>query len=280
MTTTNETPDESTPDTPMLFLRWVRQMPRAFAYPLRLRGVGFMLTGGIVWGLADALPWPLSMISLTAAWIFIGFLYAYLFNIIQTSAAGDDKLPPIPIGADFVDEAVVPLLYVIGTLVVSYLPLLVILCLRERVDFLLVLLALVSAPYMFTFGSPDVYLAVLGTVYLPMGLLALAVHRDIKAISPHVVVPAVVRTFLPYACVALLFLGVTALHNHIMAELTSSFWGGGGDSSVPWLFDHIDRATLQFLLKPCLLYAYVVLARALGTIHWVYRRRLGWLERV
>ena len=275
-----ETPVPAASVGPGTLGEWLRELPRALVYPLRMRGVIFLLVGGVVWGLADALPFPFSVVTAIVAWVLIAFLYAYLFNMVQNSAGGEDELPPLPIGKDLVDDGVIPVLYVGVTLVLCYLPLLVSVNLQSGSDFLLVLIGLISSPYMFEFESPDVYLAIAGTVYLPMALLAVAVHRDVRAVSPHVVVPAVIRVLFPYACVTLLFLGVTTLHNHIMGELTTSFWLGDSDSSLSWMFGEGNRAVIQFVLKPCLLYVYAVLARALGMIHWVYRKRLGWLKRV
>src|SRR6185436_10865113 len=99
-------------------------------------------------------------------------------------------LPDFPDITEFWSDIVVPFLLFTGTFVVSFAP------------------ALAIAVEMR--GSEMFWPAVIATIgfgifYFPMALLAVAVTDNFLALSPHVVVPSIVRVFPPYlvACVVL-----------------------------------------------------------------------------
>jgi len=258
----------------MPFMMWLRAVPEMLIYPLQVRSLGFILVGATVWSFAELFPFPLSVLSLTAAWLFIAFLYATLFRVVQDSAGNDHGFPGFSGNFCLVGDVVVPLKYMAAGLFVSYLPLIVLTCLAEDLHYILTLIWLLSAPHFMDFSTNMLRAAIIGGFYLPMAVLAMAVLRSFRALSPHVVIPAMVRTFVPYFFIAMFFLSVSTVHSRILRE--TSFWNSGGDG----LLSMIPRPLALFATKLVLLYCYTFIARALGTLHWAYHERLRWVERV
>jgi hypothetical protein len=234
---------------------------RAFLYPLRIWGILAILVGGFVWSLVDFVP----MLSLAGGWLFLAFYYAYLYTVVESSASGINRAPPFPGAEDLVDDLFMPVLYVFALLAMCLLPALVAMWI-ETGDILTVLLFASTPHYVErTLPSAAAGLFVFGSFYFPMGLLAVAVHRDLRAASPHVVVPAMFRAPLAYWLVAVAFMLINSAHTAVFMRT----------------FDIHGQMWFAFLvgIEVARLYLWFVLARMLGMTHWVYRERFRWLER-
>jgi hypothetical protein len=105
-----------------------------------------------------------------------------------------------------------------------------------------------------------------GAFYLPMALLAVAVTDNFLGLSPHVVVPSILRTFAPY-CVTFVLLVVL---------VTVRFAGGLAAREVP-----VEQLPLKILVTVVMeffsLYLLMVEMRILGLLFRSYRDRLGWI---
>ena len=94
-----------------------------------------------------------------------------------------------------------------------------------------------------------------------MALLAVAVTDSFLALSPHIVVPAIVRIFFPYLVACLILAALAALRMGMVYGL----------------------AKVPILLLPIVidgfvsLYFLIVEMRILGLLFRSYRGRLGWL---
>ncbi|MCB9837839.1 MAG: hypothetical protein H6813_00730 [Phycisphaeraceae bacterium] len=62
------------------------------------------------------------VIGIGAMFVFYGMLFAFYFDIVQTTAGGEDDLPSLSEWDGFVDSGVLPVLKFVGTSVVASLP--------------------------------------------------------------------------------------------------------------------------------------------------------------
>ena len=233
-----------------------RQIPGAFIYPLKRNGVILLVIGTVVFTILDFLsgfkmPGRGGVFSLLMTVISTGYLFAYMQKIIAHTAQGEDELPEFPDFTDWWSDIILPFLLFTGTIAVSLVPVFIagFWALENKAVVPLILPA-----------------AALGAFYLPMALLAVAVTDNFLALSPHVVLPSILRVFLPYLLTFLL-LG-------LLAGLRIE--GGRVSDLVP---------LQQFALKLCVivamgfisLYLLTVEMRLLGLLFRSYRERLGWL---
>src|SRR3954452_5744658 len=100
-----------------------------------------------------------------------------------------------------------------------------------------------------------------GAIYFPMALLAVAVTDNFLALSPHVVMPSILRVLAPYlvACLVLGLLLVVRIGFEVLM----------GFVPVPFL----PSIVLGFVS----LYFLVIEMRILGLLFRSNRARLGWL---
>jgi len=260
-----ESEDHSLPGSPPPWRPWGRELRRALYYPLRVRGILFFLSGAFVWsaGECGGLHY-VRMVTLPLVGFYIAFCYTYIVNIVRDSAQGSDDLPPFLFREDLLDDVVHPFWDLLVLLLLCYLPVLISVWWKK--GGFLGMLMFVTMPYESDLEPWQIVLNMLGGFYFPMAMLALTVKRDIRAVSPHVVVPSIVRVPLPYMIIAGTFLWMNGLHNRIQLGIQHSGW--------------VEVSIVLFLVKVGLLYTYSVLGRVLGKTYWVYRRRLGWFERV
>lgn len=165
-----------------------------------------LIGGTVLFSLADAAGYVVRfafVIGLVAGLILtvfsVGYLFAYMQRILAASALGEDSMPEWPELTEWASDIIRPFLMFIAIVVVSFGP-----------PFLL-------APVVMPFTGPSMNLplflslAALGLLYFPMALVAVAVSDNIVAVSPHVVLPAIVKIPGSYAVsVAIFFLLVAA----------------------------------------------------------------------
>jgi hypothetical protein len=130
-------------------------------------------------------------------------------------------------------------------------------------------------------GQPDLAVAaiplfVLGSIYLPMGFLAVAILDTLKALNPLVIVPSILRVPLAYLVTLVLLASVYGIRF-------------GGDLVIAWAFQEgfstKSMATLFLMLVVKVFwsvagfYLLVVTLRILGLLYLTKKATLGWLDR-
>jgi hypothetical protein len=229
----------------------------AFTYPFKLNGV-LLLAGGTVFFLILEFMGGFRFFAISGVltwWVTIfgyGYLFAYVQKIISGTALGEEEMPDYPDLTNWWSDVLHPFLLFSGTLLISFGPGLVVAALLQT-----------SALR----GDPTVLsLLAFGAFYLPMALLAVAVSDSFVALSPHIVIPAILRTFVPY----LVTFG-------LLAVLFVVRFGGGLLALAIAGNDMGARAAMAVAIGFGSLYLVTVEARLLGLLFRSYRERLAWL---
>jgi hypothetical protein len=183
-----------------------------------------------------------------------GYLFAYMQNIIVTSAQGDETMPPWPEFTEWYQDIVLPFCRYFATLL---------LCLGP--GYYLLFKAL--RPYDLDedqAGSLVGGIAVLlvGGFYFPMGLLGVAMADGLSGLNPMVIIPSILRVPLQYV-IACLLLGML-----VIAELV-------GETVLEMLLPIplVTSLAIQFVS----LYLLTVEMRLLGLLYYTNRDRLRWV---
>ena len=233
-----------------------RQIPGTLIYPFKRNGIILLVIGTVVFTVLDffsgfRLPVRGGIFSTLVAVFSTGYLFAYMQKIIAHTAQGDDEMPDFPDFTDWWSDIILPFLLFAGTIAVSLAPVIV-------VGFLMIeseAAALAFFPAL-----------ALGAFYLPMSLLAVAATDNFLALSPHVVLPSIVRVFVPYLVTFLLLAVLVAIR---MA-------GGAAAAMIP-----LQQVALKLgailVMGFVSLYVLTVEMRLLGLLFRNYRARLGWL---
>ena len=228
------------------------RFPGAFAYPFKGMGWAAIVAGALFfWGLnfLRCVPFVGLLIGLFVA----GYLAAFMIRIIDASAAGRDSPPDWPDLSSFWDDVLRPLLLLVATVAFSFLPLVI----RLLVG------VWNGGPSGGGYPKDELFWICLGwgLLYLPMGLIAVALFDSVAALNPVVVVGGIVKTFPAYLLAAgLLF--VCYWLNAWLQEAISDL--------VPVLGSLVATAVALYFL--------MVEMRLLGLLYNTHRHRLKWFE--
>lgn len=155
-------------------------------YPLAGAGP-YVILGGTVFLALMHLVVKFPILGALYALVTIGYLSAYMVQIVRTSADGKSSPPDWPEFGHW-GHILVPLFYLASTLAVSFSPAILYLVASDR-----------GGDQSIVFWA----LSALGVVYFPMAFLALAMTNLTRAIAPIFVVPSIFRVWRHYlvACV-------------------------------------------------------------------------------
>jgi hypothetical protein len=222
------------------------RLPGAFAYPLNKSGL-LLLALGTVFFLILALALRLAFIFRLPIQVFtLGYLFAYMQRIISSSALGEDEVPDFPDVTEIWSDIILPFLLFTGTSLVSFAPVLAVAVLLHEHDLFWPILIAVLAACGF---------------YFPMALLAVGVTDRFLALSPHIVVPSILRVLAPYLVACL-----------VLATLAGLRFG------MAWGLDFVPIPIVPSIIDGFVsLYFLIVEMRILGLLFRSYRHRLGWL---
>jgi len=216
----------------------------AFVYPLRGRGKWLLLVGTLFFTVAGWFT-IVPLFGLLLALLIAGYLCAYMFRVVGRSAQGDRQLPDWPGFTDLYEDIVYPLLLVVGTALLAFLPAIVL-----------------GLGHLFGGWQTEtafVAALVVGLLYLPMALLGVCLNQTFAMAGPHIVIPAILKVPLEYLTVCSV-LGVVVVLQTLAGKHV------------------LDRLPLlggllgQFLSLYCL----VLEMRLLGVLFYTRRERLGW----
>jgi len=136
------------------------------------------------------------------------YFCAVFYNLINSSAIGDDEAPMFPEVEEIFRDMIFPLLQIILIFCLSFGPLIgySIWAGEDGIDLKI-----------------EIALAISGILYAPMALLAVVVLSDTFAMSPHVVIPSIFRAGWLYWIAVALLVGLYFLE-FFLAEMFSGSW--------------------------------------------------------
>jgi hypothetical protein len=213
------------------------RLPGALAYPFKRGGIFFYIVGALLYLLVDLTP----VFKIRVAIVVGGYLVACMQKIIQATAQGDQQPPSWPDVTEFASDVLMPFLLFAGTVAICFAP------------------AIVSAFYMPLATIP---LAVLGALYLPMGMLAVAMFDRFAALNPMLVILSILKVPGQYLVVLLVMGLVLALRFGLLLLL---------QLFMPWLAAAVIVDLVAF-------YFLIVEMRMLGLLYYSNKQKLGWFS--
>ncbi len=233
-----------------------RRLPGIFVYPFRGSGLLVLIISTIVFAALDFIG---SGFYILLKILVVGYLFAYMQNIIHATANQEEEMPDLP-GMDDLFGACFRL---VGAVVMSFG------------------LAIGLAVYAFLQEAPAAMIAIIpallfGCVYFPMALLAVAMKDSVAAANPLVVVPAIVKVPGEYLVTVILMGAV--LGARIAGEAMVAFMTGGAmmTRSMSVLFTSFAVRAVWSLV---VVYLLTINMRLLGILYLTKKDRLGWFSR-
>ena len=226
-----------------LTVSFYSRLPGAFAYPFQGTGLMMLIFGTIFFVAADFA----GSYSLWIRIVFVGYLFAWMQNVIQTTA--QDPAAPVswPDVTDFWGDILIPCLQLCGIGIVCFGP------------------AIGFSVWGVSSGSPMITVlfipaVVLGCLYLPMALLGVAMFDSVAALNPMLIFPAIGRVPLEYL-IACVVLGLAV----------------GVRFAAAWALAFIDMPIVPQLVSGFVgLYFLTAEMRMLGLLYKTKRDRFGW----
>jgi hypothetical protein len=211
-------------------------------------GVGTFLVGLLEFGLVF-------LISYVAVMLVYGYACNYLFDVVLTTANGEDAPPGFPDFTHWWEDILRPILLVVSTTLLCFVP-----------SFLYFVWYLWHCWYEGWVPDPSeptcavgvLGLALLSSLYYPMALLAVVMHDARRAADPRLVIPAIARVLRPYLTVC----GFMVLTGLVRVGFRAVFTG---DS----LLAHFTAVLLS-------LWGAMASMRLLGLLYRAHQEKLGW----
>ena len=229
-------------------------LPTAFKYPLQQDGLVILLCGtilftlldfarlillkviaflGLFLGLAFLIPMVLTFV------MSVGFLFAYMQNIISATSNGNDSPPGWPQISGFWDDVVVPCLRLITIFAVCVGP------------------GIVMLPISIPLG---VMLLLLGLFCVPMAFLTVSMADSVAGLNPLLIFSSISKVPGPYLLACALFLAIIGLET-----FCESFFRLAPIFIVPAVVG-----------KFVSLYGLTVEMRILGLLYYTNKEKLSW----
>ena len=174
--------------------------------------------------------------------ILSGYFSAVYFQMIQSTATGNDEAPQFPEMANIFEDIIWPMLQIIVVFVVSFGPLF---AYEIAVDESKALISWALLAF--------------GVVYFPMAMLAVVVLGRTSVVSPHIVIPAIIRAgWLHWVSVFML------IFLYVMSSIMENIFS-----------DSLIIGTL--VMSAVGAYTLMTQARILGVLYRERQDELGWL---
>ena len=199
-----------------------------------------MIAGALFYWLVGFVPlfgWGLRL-------LMVFYVMAFFWDVIGSSANGDDDVPGWPDATDMRAEVFRPALMFLLCGLVCMLP-------------ALVVGAWLQPPRELVFG-----LIGAGTFYLPMAMLAVVLFDSIAAVRPTIILPAILKILMQY-----IFFVAVILAVWILSYLVHGIVAG----TLPRVRDLL--AAFLFI------YEGTLVMRATGLIYRAHAREIGWFFR-
>jgi hypothetical protein len=239
-------------------------LPGAFIFPFQGDGWILMVTGTafclfvhlVVSAPRFVLLAPLESFSVLIVMVFAcGYLFAYQLKIIAESAIGRESMPDWP---DFtgVHDVISPFLQFLFLAFVCFAPTPAIAIAFHDQEW-------DSAIAITTF--------VIGSLYFPMSLLALAMFDTVTALNPVIIVPSIIKVFREYLVACAVMLGMVGTQAIVSAAIR--YFSPRGPSE--WFVLIAMSVVSGFVAMYCL----TVEMRVLGLLYRGKKNDLGWFTR-
>ena len=227
-------------------------LPTAFKYPLQQNGPAILLAGTILFAFLDFARLLLASVKMVgmlgfAYWLAVimsvGYLFAYMQNIIVASCSGEDNPPGWPEITGFWDDVVVP-------------------CLRCATIWLVCAGPGIAVMIFVTPDAPmvGVIVLLLGLFCLPMALLTVSLADSVAGLNPLLIFSGISKVLGPYLLACAFFLVIIGLES-----FCESFFRLAPIFIVPALVG-----------KFVSLYGLTVEMRVLGLLYYTNKEKLSW----
>lgn len=236
--------------------RFFSKLPGVFAYPFKGAGPFVLVVCMIVMAALGFMSGGFGYFALA---LFYGYLFAFMQNIIHSTASEDEELPGWPDWDDVGGCA----LRLAGAVVFSFGPALGL--------FFYTIFSEES-----TAGVAMIPAMIFGCLYFPMALLAVAMKDSPLAANPLVVLPAIVKVPVEYIVTVLLLAAFIAIRQGGEMALAVIFPRGMTTHSMVTLFEMFGARLLWNFVA---LYLLAINMRILGLLYVAKKRKLGWFER-
>ena len=225
-------------------------VPDAFRYPLRQNGPILLVCGTIVFTLVDLAHSVLQHFRMSfflgyAYWITlvmsVGYLFAFMQNIIVSSTNGEENMPAFPEVSNFADDILMPFIRFTVILLVCIGP---------------------GVAMIFWFPIPGVLVLLLGAFCFPMALLTVSLADSVAGLNPLIIFSGISKVPGAYLVTCLVLLGVTGLGN--VTEL---------------LLKKTEIPLMPLIVSmPISLYGLTVGMRVLGLLYYTNKEKLAWFN--
>ncbi len=215
-------------------------------YPWRGEGLILLVSGTAFLAITSVLQRFALLLSGLIFVFTVGYLLAYSQKIITATAIGEHEPPTWPDFSDFTQDILPPFFQSLGLSVLYGLPAIV---------------ARIFLPED-TLGATlvPILLILLALMLAPMAWLGMAMQNQIAALSPHFVIPSILRAPGAYLGVLIQLVVLVALN-----------------AGVAWLLDNLPVPFIPGLINSFIsLYFLMVISRLLGIFYYRNRRQLGW----
>jgi len=222
---------------------FIQHLPDVIKYPLSGGGL-FMLGVGAVFFSVLLFFSSYAFVAGMIGYVFVGgYLSSFMMKIVSHTADGEIDLPDWPDISDWWDDIICPMFEMVLVTLISYLP----------------LVAYIVYGVSNRGLSPvaTLSLLILGTLYEPMALISMSIHRSARALNPVLLAPAILKVPKDYliACGVLFLIFILK-------------WLFRYYVSIPLLGPLIDNFIMLYLL--------VVETRILGLIYYTNRTKFEW----
>ncbi len=227
------------------------RLPGAFLYPFRGFGVLILICATFAFS-------ALSFVGGLWVFVFYGFLFLFMQNIIHTTASDENE----PLGFPDVGGLLGAAFQLGATVLTSFGP---------AIGLMIAKFFEVDIP-----GAAIMAAMIFGCFYFPMAFLAVAMKDSVLSANPLVVVPAILKIPLEYVVTCILLMGVFGVRK--LGDAVSSVAGGvtfhTRDMSVLFL-----SLGMQAAWAFADIYLLTVSMRILGLLYITKKHKLGWFSR-
>lgn len=185
----------------------MRILSDSLTYPVRGAGKYLLVIGAVLSIMVDIVSLA-PLLGILAGIFLFGYLCAIYFQIIQSSAVGDAEAPQVPDTANLIEDILLPAAQVLGVTLLSFAP-------------------FIAASLLAGAWPAGDWIIIgtflLGAIYAPMALLAVAVLGHMGAVHPGLVLPSVYRAGWCYAWVVTALLLLYVLLGILMSATSHLF---------------------------------------------------------
>jgi hypothetical protein len=242
------------------------------AYPFRGRGTSLMIVAGLFFGGTMVIA-QINLIGLLIVVCVVGYIAAYLLDVISSSAAGKTQPPDFPEPTSFLESYLFPFFSLLTCIAVAYSP-----CIVLGWMMLNGWLGVGFGSVLFLMGIA------FGTFVLPMTLMLKSLFQDIAVIvrpgllfgSIGRILPDYFAAFIAICVTWAAYVGASAL---LFLILTVTLGRPTGDAMLEADASRVIAWVLQTVVTwPLLLYALLLQGHLLGRLYRQGLRRLAWFH--